>query len=286
MPPAGSTHKTAYVVLGMHRSGTSAVAGSLAELGARPPSLLMPAKADNPLGFWESERIVAFSDEVLAAAGSHWQDWGPVNPDVFRGRFADHFVSASQWILAVEFGDAETIVLKDPRICRFYPFWRNTLKAKGFVPVVIIPVRDPDQVAQSLFRRNGLPLALGWRLWLRHVFDAELSSRSDIRHVATLGALITQRRERFGQLMMHSGRNPAATNPLVFEKIDRFWDRGLNSEPLSPRPVLPDLVQRTWSAFQILSEEGDSVQSLCALDRLREEFENLCLLFYDPPELQ
>ena len=40
------------VVLGMHRSGTSAVTRLLTLAGATPPRELMPANPDNPQGYW------------------------------------------------------------------------------------------------------------------------------------------------------------------------------------------------------------------------------------------
>lgn len=50
--------KMALVVLGMHRSGTSSVAGALAMLGAQPPKTLLAPSDDNPKGFWESWEII------------------------------------------------------------------------------------------------------------------------------------------------------------------------------------------------------------------------------------
>ena len=47
---AGST---ALVVLGMHRSGTSALAGMLHHLGVALGDRLMKATLDNPRGYWE-----------------------------------------------------------------------------------------------------------------------------------------------------------------------------------------------------------------------------------------
>ena len=95
--------KTAYVVLGMHRSGTSSVAGALTLLGAAAPRTLMQAAADNPTGFWESEKITEFNDEVLHAAGSSWLDWGALDPAVFSGEHAEHFHSASRWLIRRNF---------------------------------------------------------------------------------------------------------------------------------------------------------------------------------------
>ena len=52
---AESTTRTAVLVLGMHRSGTSSVAGALIRLGGAAPLTLMPPhETQNPRGFWES----------------------------------------------------------------------------------------------------------------------------------------------------------------------------------------------------------------------------------------
>ena len=67
--------RTALVILGMHRSGTSSVAGALSLLGAAAPKTLLEPAPDNPKGFWESREIVQFNDRVLQAGQSWWNDW-------------------------------------------------------------------------------------------------------------------------------------------------------------------------------------------------------------------
>ena len=62
------------VVLGMHRSGTSAVTRLLTLAGATPPRELMPANPDNPQGYWESRRIARFNNRLLESAGTRWND--------------------------------------------------------------------------------------------------------------------------------------------------------------------------------------------------------------------
>jgi hypothetical protein len=44
----------AALVLGIHRSGTSSVAGALVRLGGNAPLHLMPPQPENERGFWES----------------------------------------------------------------------------------------------------------------------------------------------------------------------------------------------------------------------------------------
>ena len=69
-------------VLGMHRSGTSSVAGSLVRLGGAAPQHLIPASPDNERGYWESNLIASLNDEFLAAGGSDWTDWRRFNQDL------------------------------------------------------------------------------------------------------------------------------------------------------------------------------------------------------------
>ena len=57
---AESTGSTAVLVLGMHRSGTSSVAGALIRLGGAAPLNLMPPTEDNPKGYWESTLLNDF----------------------------------------------------------------------------------------------------------------------------------------------------------------------------------------------------------------------------------
>src|ERR1044072_6115286 len=62
------------IVLGMHRSGTSALTPLLAARGcqAGPPESLQAGDAANPQGYWESRAAWALDEEALAALGASW----------------------------------------------------------------------------------------------------------------------------------------------------------------------------------------------------------------------
>ena len=77
--------KKALLILGMHRSGTSSVAGSMAVLGAKAPATPLGPAGDNPRGFFESRVIAALNDRVLAAVGSRWDDWQSVTESFGEG---------------------------------------------------------------------------------------------------------------------------------------------------------------------------------------------------------
>ena len=62
----GQTGRRALIVLGMHRSGTSAVASVCNLLGMDLGARLMRPAADNEEGFWELEDIYLAHEELLA----------------------------------------------------------------------------------------------------------------------------------------------------------------------------------------------------------------------------
>ena len=55
----------ALIISGMHRSGTSLIAGMLAQAGVDLGDRLVPAARDNPLGFFEDADFVAFHERAV-----------------------------------------------------------------------------------------------------------------------------------------------------------------------------------------------------------------------------
>src|SRR6187402_2790994 len=138
--------RTCVLVLGMHRSGTSALARVLNLLGCDLPKTLIGSNKSNETGHWESEAIARFNDRLLASAGSTWDDWLAFNPGWFSSPKAAQFHEEALSVLDEEFGNSRFFVLKDPRICRLAPFWMNVLAAQGTVPRILLPVRNPMEV--------------------------------------------------------------------------------------------------------------------------------------------
>lgn len=63
-------NRQALLVLGMHRSGTSALTGVLAKLGATPPLTPMPDNEFNPKGYWVLHPLAMLHERILRSAGS------------------------------------------------------------------------------------------------------------------------------------------------------------------------------------------------------------------------
>jgi hypothetical protein len=170
--------KVALVIAGMHRSGTSALTRVLNCLGCDlPKTLLPPSPNDNELGFWESRSIMELNEKILASVGSDWIDWTPLNRAWYGSPVAGAFFEQALGVLQSEFGNSRFFIMKDPRTCRLLPFWTEVIEAFGARPAIIVPIRNPLEVAASLNKRNGIDPSYAQLAWLRHVLEAEASSR-------------------------------------------------------------------------------------------------------------
>ena len=154
--------RSALLVLGMHRSGTSAVTGALRLCGAwlGEETELTGANVENPHGFWERRDMRQICDRLLHTAGADWWKVARFDPDAIP-----HAILVEQ---RREFGkvisaldEHETWVVKEPRLCLLLPVLRDYITD----PVCIHIFRNPLEVARSLQTRNGFGIAAGLALW-------------------------------------------------------------------------------------------------------------------------
>src|SRR5438874_741920 len=129
---SGCAEKRAILVLGMHRSGTSACARSISFCGYTLPADIMPARPDNPKGFWEPLAVARLNDAILTDLGLSWDQPGPAlcpSMTLAQSRLAVADSVMGKWgaqaaeALRHSFGSAPAIVIKDPRIALVLPLW-------------------------------------------------------------------------------------------------------------------------------------------------------------------
>ena len=157
------------LVLGMHRSGTSMVAGAIARMGAAtgPPGEDLGASEENPRGFFERRDVVDLDHDILAAAGADWHRPARFDAGRISGSTRRSLLDRAARI-ARELDAARPWVIKDPRLSLTLPIWREVLET----PVAVIVHRHPVEVAESLRVRNDFPAAFGIALWERYSLAA------------------------------------------------------------------------------------------------------------------
>lgn len=166
-----------HFVIGMHRSGTSAMAGLLDGMGLSPGRTVLPPTPENPLGYFENAAVVDFHDRFLKALGSSWHDPRPLGGRIRAlppGEIAEWRRELAN-VLAEQFEPEAPCVVKDPRICRLLPLWGEVLGSVS-APLVLV-VRHPAAVAASLHKRDGFSSAKGLMLWLVNNLEMERESR-------------------------------------------------------------------------------------------------------------
>ena len=186
-------------IVGMHRSGTSALTRILSLCGGVLPRALMPANNGNPTGYWEPLHAAELNDRFLAARSSSWNDPGLRYRDPPRGDPAEfaryvvlirHYLMLIQELLTCGFKPGGPIVLKEPRITALLPFWLTAAQDAGFSAKAIHIFRNPGDVARSLAARDGMDAGLACTLWQKYNLLGELDVRGIPRTFVSYEALI------------------------------------------------------------------------------------------------
>ncbi|WP_152048576.1 sulfotransferase family protein [Aureimonas psammosilenae] len=268
----------AILVLGMHRSGTSAVTGVLDRLGIPAAGELLPAESYNAKGIYENKAVNLFHNRLLAHLGSRWDDPMPVSNAFVETPTGQGFVVELAGIIETELlAKTDIFAVKDPRMCRFIPLWKAALDRLGAEPRAIVPLRHPIEVAGSLGARDKFPRAKSFLLWLIHALAVERETRGVKRSFVSYDALLSDWRgctERFGaELDLQWPKERAR----VENEIDEFLSRDLRHHethgPIGEGTRLDALVERSWEALGLLVGNETDAQAQDALDAVWAELE-------------
>jgi hypothetical protein len=243
-------------VVGMHRSGTSAIANTVFELGpALPDATELIGKGPyNEKGHWESRDLARFDESLLRYLGGTWSAPPCPKPGWETSdepALVDLYERARE--LASRCFSRPPVVLKDPRLCITLPLWREVLTPE---PCAVLIVRDPVSVARSLRVRDGFPLTLGLALWARYVRQAMTSLTGLPVFAVEYGSMFADSRRRVGELAdflvscgvdVHPDGIERATN--VFEEDLRHHEDDGGDCPAYHVELL-DALQRTYGCHE------------------------------------
>jgi GT2 family glycosyltransferase len=181
----------AIVVLGMHRSGTSALTGCLRFLGVPLGRPLMPSNAANEKGFFEHMEVVAIHDELLMRLGAGPLDVSCLPEGWETSESAKAAALRLRNLLRRNFEGVPVWAVKDPRLCVLLPLWLPLLEELEVEPRFLLMLRSPWEIARSLEKRDRLGLIESLDLWLRHLAAAESATRKSRRAVLTYDRLLS-----------------------------------------------------------------------------------------------
>ena len=252
---------TALVIVGMHRSGTSALAKSLANLGAWVGS------KENITPRGEHALMQQCNQALMNGVGGHWSaPIGFETSEWLASRCAQGLRSLGAEAVA-DFVGHDVFAWKDPRNCFTRDFWMSLLSVE-MVNVAIY--RHPLEVAASLAARNQFSLVHSLVLW-------ETYNRGWLQHCTGSRTVVLPYSELSG--------HPARALSRVHEQLTK-WDVPLDGDPADAAPTVDP--QRRHHVIDVQNVDGltDSQcelwQCLQTLDFCAESFERPRLAAVSP----
>ena len=254
-------------VTGCHRSGTSLLASLMHGLvtGQDPRERRgdLDLKLENPLGFFESERLVEINDAILKVLGCKWDRPPLLPPSWDQSPLLDslqlHRSKLDSYALEHSWVD------KDPRLCITYPAYLHILLRR--IPL-IVALREPLAVATSLHARNGFSLNHGLVLWW--VYNHHIASQICTQDLLiTYSDLLTLDNQTFQQffgpfLEHHKYQRPSAdrAQALITSMLKPEFNRAdsaLNAE-IRAR-INPLLLRSCEHSYRSIIQSSDQLKS-------------------------
>ena len=276
--------RTFLIVLGMHRSGTSALTGTLGILGARLPDDLVGSHPFNEKGHFESKSLKWTNEEMLRAIGTAWYDLRGISPSCFETVIVAQSKAKMKETIQEQYGDASLLVLKDPRFCRSFPVIRSILDEYNASPLVIFCFRNPIEVAHSLKARDQIPLQHGIGLWLRYMLDGEFHSRGLQRVFVDFADFLRDWRITIKRIEQGLGISLPASE-ITANEVEKFIDSSLCHHSASIHELETcfgnrgHLVLSCYRTFAALLRNPDDMEAIRRLDLVRTEFEEAASVF-------
>lgn len=166
-------------VLGMGRSGTSALTRVLSLCGATLPGGMMGADDGNPRGYWEPRAALHLNEKFLYRHGSTFFD--PTMRLQEDGTLCDEekseFVAKISDFLGT-LPAAPVVLIKDLHVSVLSDMWFEAARRAGYDIAAAIAVRDPQEVSGSLAKLMKAAPELSSALWLKYNLLAERDTRN------------------------------------------------------------------------------------------------------------
>lgn len=253
--------KKLIVVLGMHRSGTSMLTGILNILGAHVGSgedLVPAVSGDNDKGFFELKSITSINETILNILGSSHLE-SNLLPENFAGFYELYPYKNQLKAIIKEYVETNYLfVLKDPRISRLLPIYKEIFSELSIDVKYIISVRNPLEVAKSLEKRNGLKLENGIAAWKIYNLDAEYYTKNEPRVFVSYDALLADWKKEITRISAEINLNLELTTKEI--AVNNFISNDLhrNTANLEELKAFPEIKE----IYEILSKEKPDTKNL------------------------
>ncbi len=282
-------HRRPVVIIGMQRSGTSALAGALSRLGLSFGSekWLYEADSNNRLGYFESRKIVTLNLRCLDVFQMHPTSFGRLPPNWREHPMAEDIRADLKEILEDDYGSLSRWGIKQPVTSLVLPLYNDVFSDLGLDPVYVLCVRNPLEAMASEARLDfgdsyRVMASLGKRAigsWLRYTLGSFADTQGRSVRVVPYEKLLEDPASALTKIVSSEPRWTPSEEE--WEAATSFVQSKLrnNKAPEEELTHLPALVRRSYQAA-LHFEGGDS--SWDEVLKLHHEFEKWVGMMEDP----
>jgi hypothetical protein len=266
------------VVLGMHRSGTSAITRALRVFGVDLGNNLIPGDARvNKKGFFEDVDINALNVELLSTIRHDWMHVRMVSESDFvelKKRFLDRACE----LLKEKVKGKEIYGFKDPRVAKLIPFWRDVFDRCGYIANYVIALRNPMSVVKSLEKRDKLDITQSYLLWLEYMLSILNETMNDKRILVNYDFLMQTPVDELRRI------GSALSFPVYDEKeseyfVNHFLSPNLRHSVHTKDDLLLEAPPLVYEVYSVLCQVGiDSQEFIQHIEKWLKERARLSLL--------
>lgn len=239
---SATTHQ-AVLILGMHRSGTSCLAGSLQEAGLYLGEVNTVAP-HNLKGNRESQVIMMLQDDLLRTNGGAWD-----SPPAQVVWDAEH--RARRDVIIATYPTDRIWGFKDPRTLLTLAGWLEVLDSVRLIGTY----RHPLAVAASLQSRNGIAIEKSFALWTTYntlllhyqrqfgfpllCFDwtPERYHRRLLEITPALNLTAPIAGFSFFEASLRNNKTPETSPSRIFTRLHSLITKRLTQQTLLPKPI-------------------------------------------------
>ncbi len=208
--------KKCFVVLGMHRSGTSCLTGCLQEAG------LAADNVDNYNNYnskGNRENVVAqrINRDLLNENKSAWDN--PIGILKSNQNLAD---KRDQFVEKMN-NEHNHWVMKDPRLLLTLPFWKKSLPVTQFLGTF----RHPLKVALSLLQRDNLSIKKSLSLWIHYNQKLLLEFQSKPFPIICFDLKAEEYKAKLRQILIDVKAKLKSSEPFNIEEGLKFYHANL-----------------------------------------------------------
>ncbi len=261
------------VVLGMHRSGTSAITRGLEVLGVKLGEHLIPGlEGNNRKGFYEDWDIVSLNDDMLKACNRSWRSIESITEDEVDRLCDQGYLARAVELLRGKISDNGRFGFKDPRTAKLLAFWSRAFVSGQFDVGYVLAIRNPLSVARSLAQRDGFDAEHSYLLWADHVVSSLSYAKGKPLILVDYDHLI---HDSCGELARIGNWLGADIDQDALTRYGQdFLEAGLRHSWFLPDEVygdaaVPDLIKEIYASLVDVHSEKLALEELLESDRIK-----------------